>query len=199
MSPPRPEQPAAVDPINVVASPRESRGEIIDLATREVWQDWNPTPRSWWDGLALEAPLAKAGYGSGSMDRMWFRRSPGSEADGPVREREIAGRRFFCCARAPEDIGEGNPRRMLVDKHHTLVYAAGREVRILTTADGKSFVLVVDGAPGAPAPELPDGWQVHDVHIDADWVVELPAPTETYWFEGMISYQGPIEDPTTDE
>ena len=191
-SPPTPEPPAAA-PFNAVASPRASRGEIIDLATREVWQDWNPTPRDWWDALELEAPLVKAGYGCGNMDRMWFRRSPDADADGPVREREIAGRRFFYCARAPKDIGQGNPRRMLVDKHHTLLYEAGREVRILTTAGGKDYVLVVEGIPGAPTPVLPDGWRVRDVRIGKDWIVELPAPTETYWFEGMVSYQGPIE------
>jgi len=180
--------------INEVARPREGRGEIIDLQTREVWQDRNPTPRSWWDELALQAPLLKAGYGAGNMDRMWFRRSPGAEADGPVRTREIAGRVFFCCARAPAGMGEGEPRRLMVDKHHTVVYSAGREVQILTTSQGEPFVLVVEGTPDAPAPRLPAGWSLRDIRIDEDWIVELPAPTETYWFEGMVSYQGPIED-----
>jgi hypothetical protein len=184
----------AVEHINAVPNPREGRGEIIDLTTREVWQDRNPTPRAWWNELSLEAPLLKAGYGAGNMDRMWFRRSPDAEVDGPVREREIAGRQFFCCARAPGDMGQGNPRRLMVDKHHTLLYQAGREVQILTTAEGKDFVLVVDGVPDAPAPALPEGWRVRGIKLEEDWIVELPAPTETYWFEGMISYQGPVEN-----
>ena len=177
-----------------IENAREQRGEIVDLTTREVWQDRDPTPRDWWDALELEAPLVKVGRGAGSMDRMWFRRSPDADVDGPVREREIAGRPFFYCARAPADMGQGNPRRMLVDKHHTLVYAAGRDVQILTTAEGRDFVRVVDGVPGAPAPELPDGWSLRDIHLSDDWIVALPAPAETWWFEGLISYQGPIDD-----
>ena len=104
--------PDASEPVSPVPNPRAARGEIIDLQTREVWQDTQPTPRDWWDGLQLE---------------------------------------------------------------------------------GKDFVPVVEGVPGAPTPKLPDGWSLRDVRIDADWIVELPAPAETYWFEGQISYQGPIE------
>jgi len=184
----------ATEHVNTVPHPREGRGEIIDLTTRAVWQDLEPTPRDWWRDLSLDAPLMKAGYGSGNMDRMWFRRSPDAGVDGPVRTREIAGRQFFYCARAPGDMGQGNPRRLMVDKHHTLVYEAGRKVQILTTTEDKRFVLVVDGIPDAPTPQLPSGWDLRDIQLDADWVVELPAPTETYWFEGMISYQGPIQN-----
>jgi len=186
--------PGAEDHINSVPNPREDRCEIVDLSTREVWQDQNPTPRDWWDGLSLEAPLMKAGYGSGNMDRMWFRRSPDADVDGPVRMREIAGRQFFYCAKVPDDMGEGNPRRILVDKHQTLVYEAGRKVQILEAAECGSFVLVLPGIPGAPTPRLPEDWKLRDIQVQADWIVDLPAPTETYWFKGMISYQGPIEN-----
>jgi len=184
----------AEERINEVPDPRRDRGEIIDLQAREVWQDLNPTPRSWWDDLDLEAPLLKLGYGSGNMDRMWFRRSPDAGVDGPVRTREIGGRRFFYCAKAPNSMGQGDPRRLMVDKHQTLVYEAGREVRILTTAQGDHFVLVIEGIPSAPTPRLPEGWSLRDIQIGEDWIVDLPAPTETWWFEGMVSYQGPIED-----
>lgn len=181
------------EPANRIASPRRARCEIIDVATREVWQDVDPTPRRWWGDLTLEPPLAKAGYGSGNMDRTWFRRSPDAGEDGPVRTREIAGRQFFFCAR-PVEMQPGNPRFILVEKHHTLGYDAGRDIRILTTAEGRDFVLVVDGAPDAPEPALPDGWRVRELTLEADWIVDLPAPTETYWFEGMVSYQGPLGD-----
>jgi hypothetical protein len=184
----------AEERINEVPDPRRDRGEIIDLQAREVWQDLNPTPRSWWDDLTLEAPFLKLGYGSGNMDRMWFRRSPDAGVDGPVRTREIGGRRFFYCAKAPNSMGDGEPRRLMVDKHQTLVYEAGREVRILTTPQGDHFVLVIEGIPSAPAPRLPEGWSLRDIQIGEDWIVDLPAPTETWWFEGMVSYQGPIED-----
>ena len=110
-----PTRTGSVRDVNAVPNPRESRGEIVDLSTREVWQDFCPTPRSWWDGLALEPPLMKAGYGSGNMDRMWFRRSPGADEDGPVRKRDIAGREFFFCARPLGVMPQESPRRLMVD------------------------------------------------------------------------------------
>ncbi len=46
-------QPDAEGPISEVADSRRERCEILDLQAREVWQDLNPTPRFWWDELAL--------------------------------------------------------------------------------------------------------------------------------------------------
>jgi hypothetical protein len=181
--------------LNAIVSPRESRGEIIDTATREVWQDESPTPREWWDAVALGAPFVRAGYGAGEMDGMWFRRSPNASEDGPVRTREISGRKFFYCANAPASVEPGSPRRFLVDKHHSLLYRGGRTVSVLTTDLGEDFVLVVAGGQDAPAPELPAGFRLRDVELAEDWLVDLPAPTMTYWFEGLVSYQGPVEVP----
>jgi hypothetical protein len=186
------DSPESIERANAVEHPRESRGEIIDVTTREVWQDVDPTPRAWWDSLELEPPLLKAGYGSGNMDRTWFRRSPDAAADGPVRRREIAGRDFFHCASTTGAMEEDTPRRLLVDKHHTLVYDARRSVEILTTKEGRDFVLVVQGDPETSPPELPDGWSIRTLQLDAEWIVELPNPTETFWFRGPISYQGPL-------
>ena len=45
----------------------------------------------------------------------------------------------------------------------------------------------------APAPGLPKGWGLRDISIEREWIVDLPAPAETWWFEGTISYQGPID------
>jgi len=174
-------------------SAREPRCELLDLEKREVWQDCGPTPREWWDAVELPPGFVKVGYGAGNMDRMRFRRSPGAEADGPLREREIAGRRFFHCASPLGAMEGGSPRRLRVDKHHSLLYEAGREVGILTTDSGGEYVHVVDGAPGAPEPALPEGWSIRTLVLDAEWIVDLPAPCETFWFEGMVSYQGPLD------
>lgn len=179
--------------LNEMPSPREGRCEIVDVSTREVWQDLEPTPRAWYDDLKLEPPFVKVGYGAGNMDRMWFRRSPDADVDGPVRTREIEGRAFFFCARAPADIGQGNPRRMMVDKYHSLAYARGRKLELLTSPEGHDYVLVVEGARDAPSPELPKGWSLRKIELEAEWRIDLPSPTETYWFAGMVSYQGPVE------
>lgn len=191
----KPDVPTETESNRVISNAREPRCELIDAATREVWQDFEPTPRDWYDALELEAPLAKAGYGAGAMDRAWFRRSPGASEDGPVRTREIAGRRFFHCA-TPVRIEAGPPRHILVDKHHSLAFDAGREIEILRDAEGRDYVLVVAAAEGTPPSELPDGWRVRTHRLAHEWIVELPAPTQTWWFAGMASFQGPVDVPT---
>jgi hypothetical protein len=91
--------------------------------------------------------------------------------------------------------GQSNPRRMMVDKHHSLAYASGREVEILTNDEGTDFVRVVDGSRSAPEPELPDGWRLRTIELKDEWIVHLPASAGTWWFTGMISYQGPVDAP----
>jgi hypothetical protein len=178
---------------------RATRSEILDRSTGQVWQSCEPTTRQWFDALKVDAPLLKLACGSGSMDRMWFRRSPGAEEDGPPLTREIGGCIFFYCARpvgAPE---EGPPRLMVVDKHHSLGYDSGRDVEFLTSPGGSHYVRVVDGVPDGAAPELPLGWSLLRRRLEEDWEVDLPTPTETFWFEGMVSYQGPVELPPQGE
>ena len=183
--------------INACHKVRESRCEIVDSSTREVWQDFEPTPRQWYDDLEPAPPLVKVAYGSGNMDRAWFRRSPDGEVDGPVRTREIDGRRFFYCATPMGSMSDGVPRRLMVDKHHSLAYDAGRTVEILTTDTGSDYVKVVEAAAGSPPPILPEGWSVRSIELESEWTVHLPAPTETFWFEGSLSYQGPISPPSS--
>ena len=182
-----------VDPRNEARDVREPRCEILEVATRDVWQGFDPCSRAWYEALALGPGFLKVGWGAGTMDRSWFRRSPGADVDGPVRTRELAGRAFFACARAPEDVEPGPPRRMMIDKHHSLLFAGGRAVDVLTTAAGARYVQVVTGAADASAPDLPDGWRIDTLDLESDWVVELPHPCETLWFEGMVSFQGPLE------
>ena len=57
--------------------------ELIDTATREVWQTLAPIPREQYDALDTPEGWHRVGLGSGAMDEHWFRRSPGDEKDGP--------------------------------------------------------------------------------------------------------------------
>lgn len=180
-----------------VRSPREQRCEILDIDTREVWQDSEPTPKDWYEEAELALPLVKLGIATGYADRAWFRRSPNDVRNGPVRERIIGGRTFFCCALAPAGVDPAKSRKMLIEKYHTVGFDAGREVEFLTNDAGEAFVLVV-GSPRALAlKDLPDDWSVSQLVLPDDWIVDLPTPTVTYWFSsrGLISYQGPIAIP----
>jgi len=172
---------------------REPRCEIVEVATREVWQGYDPCTRAWYEALDPGEGFVKVGFGAGIMDRSWFRRSPDANVDGPVRTREFDTRPFFLCARAPADVDPGPPRRMMVDKHHTILFESGRDISLLRTAEGGLYVQVVGGAGESSPPELPEGWGFETVSLDADWIVELPHPCETFWFAGMVSFQGPID------
>jgi hypothetical protein len=181
---------------NRVNQPREPRCEFLDNTTREVWQSFDPVPREWYDQIELEPGLIRVGYGSGCFDRAWFRRSPGSEQDGPVRTRMIDDREFFFCARPPLDGATGDPPRMLVDKHHSVAFDADRVLPILRGPDGRTFLPMIEATPGSPPPELPEGWSIFEIRLADEWVVDLPAPTETYWFKGARSFQGPVATPS---
>jgi len=180
---------------NCVHQPREPRCEILDTASRDVWQAFTPVPREWYDAVELEPGLVRVGYGSGFFDRAWFRRSPDADHDGPVRTRLIDGREFFFCARPPLAGATGDPPRMMVDKHHSVAFDAGRALPMLRDPDGRAFLPMVEAPAGTPPPKLPDGWRFFDLRLTQEWVVDLPSPTETYWFKGMLSFQGPVEVP----
>ena len=183
--------------LNACVRPVEDRGEIADLERKEVWMSAEPNPRDWWETLEVAPPCRKAGYGHGTFDRAWFRRSPGMPEDGPAQRREFGGVSFIHVARIPdppERPSERGPVRLLVDKHHSVVFEKGRKVSIATAAGGRHFVRLTENPVQHEPTPVPDGWSIREVVLDADWLVELPCPTETYWMDRAESYQGPIRD-----
>jgi hypothetical protein len=178
---------------NATVRPREPRCELLDTETHEIWMAREPVARAWYDALAPEPPLVKSGYGAGAMDRAWFRRSPGAGEDGPLATREIGGRTFQLVAR-PELGGPRSdvPRRLVVHKFHGIAFDAGRRVALLRSPEGKDYVQLVAGRGES---EPPPGWELREIALDAEWVVELPAPTETFWLANGASFQGPVEAP----
>lgn len=179
--------------------------EVIDPTTREVWQTLGPCTREELAALDLPEPYRPIGVGRAAMDETWFDRSPGDDEDGPMREREIAGRRWGHCAktasRPSRPFGDDGPVEMMVDKHHALRFAAGRRVPVLRTPDGELFH-VIDGraissigTDGAPDERLrvPSGCSLGHVALDADWVLRLPAPTRVFFFGSGDSFQGPVD------
>ena len=177
---------------NATVHPREPHAELLDTTTHEVWLAPEPMSRAEYDALTVEPPLVKSGHGAGAMDRAWFERSPGASADGPLREREVGGRRFQLVAR-PELGGlRGDfPRRLVVHKHHAIAFDAGRRVPLLRTPEGLDYVQLVTPRRDGPAP--PAGFSQREIELAEEWVIELPAPTETWWLADGSSYQGPVD------
>ena len=175
----------------------EPHFEVIDTATQEVWQSVHAVDDETFRAMDPGPGMRKIGVGTGAMVLHFFRRSPDADRDGPVRTREIGGHACFHCARpigAPElPAGPSGPHKMQVDKHHTLIYRAGREIRWLHAPDGSDYVHVIDAGRGdAPLP-LPEGFRLSREKLERDLVVALPHPTTAFFFPGGDSYQGPVE------
>jgi hypothetical protein len=180
--------------LNATVQPREPHCELLDTTTHEIWLSREPVLRAWYDALAPEAPLVKSGHGRGAMDRAWFRRSPGASEDGPLRKREIDGRVFQLVARPELPGARGElPRRLRVHKFHVVAFEAGRAVPLLQDPDGRSYAQQVTGRGDDLV--LPEGWSLREIRLDAEWLIELPAPTETLWFANGASFQGPVTPP----
>ena len=188
-------------------------GEVLEISSRNIWQSVNPITREEFAALSLPDGFVRVGIGSGIMDAHYFRQSPGAVQPGPVRERVIGNLRFIHCANPPAagadtPIANG-PKRLMVNKHHTLIFEPGRELPIIRTPEGCDYVQVIAATPegggllqkesdetSANAAELslPTDWQPRTERVTARTYIHLPNPTEAWFFPDGSSFQGPIFD-----
>lgn len=187
-------------PVGGIAVPygRNLHMEVVEVATGRVWMSLNPVTAEDYDILleTLDASLRGIGIGTAAMDAALFLYSPGGTGE-PVREREIAGRRFINVAIPGEPaVHPGGLMRILVDKAHVLGYEAGRKLNFLTTPEGE-FVEVVGHADHDDELPLPAGASLTTIELNAPWVVSLPTSTVTFFHfsQGMRSFQGPVTLP----
>lgn len=182
---------------NHLVDPDEPHAEVIEIGTQRVWQTRLPITRDAFHALTLEPGLAKIGIGLAAMDGHYFRRSPGAREDGPVETRTIDGRVWVHCAKpasAPSlPAGPEGPRLLTVDKHHSLIFRAGREIEWLRLPDGRAYVHVIEGGSDKAPLGLPDGWTLSTEVLSEERTIHLPHPTTVFFFPNGDSYQGPIE------
>ena len=192
---------------NYLINCQQPHAEVIELATRTVWQSVEPISHNEFAQLALPDGIAPVGVGCGVMDAHYFRQSPGAKGPGPVNVRFIDGRRFIHCANPPaagpdKPIPDG-PARLMVDKHHTLIFEAGSELTLITTEAGTDLIQVISASPegggllqehAVEADEfaLPLGWQLRLQPVTKRTVIDLPNPTEAWFFSNGSSFQGPV-------
>ena len=198
-----------VPDVNRMVLCRETHAEILDLETREVWQSHGPISAEAYRSLELPSAFIRVGLGTGVMDAHYFRRSPGAIEDGPVSTREIDGHLFIHCANPPAGkpetpFGE-DPKRLWVDKYHSLIFEADREISVISDSDDKDYVQVVavspqggsvlqGGSNHAKPLALPSGWSLRTEYIADRMTIDLPHPTEAWFFANGASFQGPVQD-----
>lgn len=179
--------------------------EILHVASRSVWLSQQAVTDAIFEALVPPEGFVKTGVGASVADVAYFRRSPGADHDGPVETLDVGGVRLARVARAAGAPEPGLPgvRVFPVDKHHVLLYRAGRTLDIMDLGDGFDYVPLVARARGAitgaghprETPRtrvLPEGWSVRTVQLARDLVVELPNPTRVAFFASGDSFQGPV-------
>lgn len=192
--------PVPPHPRNRQAEPRGLQMELMNLETRDVWLSASPVAPDFFRTLDVKPPWIKLGAAHGAMDGAFFRRSPGAEVDGPVEVREFGGHRFLRVARPAKPARRasgGAPMRLVVDKHHTVEFNAGAELRILWTTDGGRYVEASRGA-GAERPDLmklEPGMRLQAVRLARPWTIEIPAPATVYFFTTLDVFHGPVPEP----
>lgn len=185
--------------------------EVVDTTTGTGWHSVLPMSRETFSSLELPEGVRRGGIATSVTDAYCFLRPPGADSDGPLQRREIGGYEFMNIANppaeGPEMLGPDRwPMLLRVDKHHTLIYEAGREIGVIRAPDGREFVELI-----APVPEggailqgdkppadmndlnLPEGWERRTEVTEHLTIVHLPCPTEALFFANGASYQGPVD------
>jgi hypothetical protein len=85
-----------------------------------------------------------------------------------------------------------------VHKHHSVMFAKGRTLEILSMGDGRDYVPQISkilGLPGLPESQdrvLPKGWTIREVTLQEDLFVDVPLPARVCFFTSGHSFQGPL-------
>ncbi len=192
---------------NYLINCQQPHAEVLEVATRTVWQSVEPITAEEFAQLNLPDGIAPVGLGSGVMDAHYFRQSPGADESGPVRSRIIDGRRFIHCANPPAAGAEmpipDGPARLMVDKHHTLIFEVGSELSVIRTETGAEYIQVISASPQGGgllqdkvvepvAFVLPKGWSLRTEPVTDTRFIDLPNPTECWFFPDGTSFQGPV-------
>lgn len=175
--------------------------EILDTRSMQVWQVMNNVTRDEYKAVEVDDVYRKVGVGALAAHSSFFRRSPGAESDGPMRTLELGGHRWSLCAipGVPSMPAEPDgPRLVSVDKHHSLVYAEGTELRYLESPEGETYLHVVGTGKNTDSLQIPSGWAFGTLRLAEQTIIDLPCPTSAFFFqtaEGLESDQGPVARP----
>ncbi len=172
------------------------RMEIIDSAGR-VWLCHEPLTKDQARALVLPTGTSPALFGQAIADAAYFSRSPDADVDGPLDTMEVAGLRFSFVARPGGQRSAGQrsvegATVLTVDKHHSLLYAAGRTIEVLDFGDG-TFAPPAWAGPDRPQSQPAEpGWVRREVELTDDLIAVIPNPADVVIFDDGFGFHGPL-------
>jgi len=167
------------------------RTEIID-SDRQVWLCQSPVTKEQATGLSLPAGTAPALLGEAIADVAYFNRSPGATVDGPLDTLEVDGLRFSFVARPVGQRRVDGAVIMSIDKHHTMLYAAGRTIEVLDFGDGTFAAPAWSGPDGERSEPVEPGWMRRHVELTNDLIAVIPSPADVVIFDDGSGFHGPL-------
>ncbi len=178
------------------------RFELMETATRRVFLCQAEATAAEVESFEPPDGFAHALVGAARADMAFFARSPGASHDGPIETAEIGGRRFSYVARPIGiDTLASGAVEMTIDKHHSMLYRAGRTIDLLDFGDGT----VATPAWGSTDPSavlsdavLTDGrletsWTLRRVHLIDDLLATIPNPARVIVLDGAFGFHGPTD------
>lgn len=170
------------------------RMEVIDQLG-QVWLCHEPVTLEQARSLVLPDRASLFGPGHAVADLAYFSRSPGATADGPLDTMEIDDLRFSFVGRPVANERVEGVTVMSIDKHHTMLYAAGRAIELLDFGDG-TFATPAWKAPKPAADRgdlgLPNGWTVRTAELTGDLIAVIPNPATVAILADGSGFHGPL-------
>jgi len=176
---------------------RGLRFELMEAETRRVFICQAEVTATEVGSFEPPAGFGHALAGAARADVAFFARSPGADHDGPLETLELGGRRFAYVARPIEfDTLASGAVEMTIDKHHAMLYRAGRTLDLLDFGDGT----VATPAWGSTDPSaeltdgmLLDGWTLRRVRLADDLLTTIPNPARVIVLDQAFGFHGPVD------
>lgn len=173
------------------------RFELMEAETRRVFICQTEVTAAEVESFEPPDGFGHALVGATRADLAFFARSPGAELDSPVENVELGGLRFSYVARPVRvDTLASGAVEMTIDKHHAMLYRAGRTIDILDFGDGT----VATPAWGSTDPSaaltddmLDASWRLRRARLAEDLLTTIPNPARVIVLDRAFGFHGPVD------
>lgn len=173
------------------------RFELMEAETRRVFICQAEVTADQVESFEPPNGFGHALVGATRADIAFFARSPGADRDGPVETVELGDRRFSYVARPVGfDTLRSGAVEMAIDKHHSMLYRAGRTIDLLDFGDGT----VATPAWGSTDPStaltdrmLDGSWRLRRIRLVDDLLTTIPNPARVIVLDQAFGFHGPVD------